>query len=91
MILLAILDILYAVVGFLSSLIVPVIPQQLDSILLYIFSLIDNGVDILFTLFIDAATISPILSWVISVQLALLAVDLIWRIVDTIKLRREPS
>ena len=91
MILLIILDIIYAVVGWLSSLIVPALPQQIDSILIYIFQLIDNGIDILFTLFIDASTISPIINWVITVQLALLALDLIWRIVDTIKLRREPS
>ena len=91
MILLTLLDIIYAVVVGLTSAVFPLIPQQIDSILLYVLSIIDNGLDIVFTLFVDQSLVTPVLSWIISTQLVMLSIDLVWRIIDIIKLRRKPS
>lgn len=89
MILLAILDIIYAVLTGLTQLVLPALPQSIDSILIYVLNMIDNGLDIVFTIFLDSSIVAPLMSFVLSMTLALFSLDLIWRIINIIKLSRD--
>lgn len=91
MIIIGILELIYSIVTSITAVVYPAIPQPVNSVLLYIFQLIDNGLDIVFTMFIDASLVSAMLTWIIDTQVVLLGVDLLWRLIDIIRLRRHAS
>lgn len=87
MILLSILQLLYNVVNGLSSFLAPVVPEAIQTVLNYIFDMIDKGLDILGYVFIDYKVVTPIFSWMIVVYLAIFAYDIVWHIIHLITLR----
>lgn len=91
MLVLALLDAVFAVVSGIANIVLPALPQQLDTIIVYIFQLIQDGLSILFTFFFDASILAPIVSWVLNVYLTFFTIDLVWRIIDIIKLRRSAA
>lgn len=89
MILLTFLNITYWIVSTITEAVFPALPQGVSSILAYIVNMIDDGLDILGSLFVDFSFVGPLCAFVIDVWIIMLGIDLMWKVIGYIKLSRK--
>lgn len=92
MILLALFDAFYTIIaGGISvvSAVLPPIPTEFSSALNYILQAINNGLSVLFYIFLDPDVVGPLLTWVLAAWMVLFTLDTAWMIIGYIKLSRK--
>lgn len=89
MIILAVLDAIFEVISSILGVVLPAIPPEIDTYLIAIFNLIENGLDIVFEIFLERTVTIAVFEWMAEIWLVLFGVDLIWRIIDIVRMRHS--
>ena len=89
MILLSLLDLVYNLFSSLFNAIFQALPDSVSSMIVYMMDFMKSGLDIVFTIFFNQSYVTALLGWIVGAWLVMLGVDLVWRIINIIKLKRS--
>lgn len=91
MIFMLILEIAWSIVFPIISIVFPALPAGFSSVLEYILNLAATGCQYAVWLFFTPQYVSAVFRFLLTCYVSLLALDLIWKVIALIKLRRDSN